>query len=237
MPAASLRRVLGRIRRRLFWARLRLRNQGRSGPDIFQRYWADNHWRNPETRSGDGSTLAYTEPLRRELPPLLARLGVRSMLDLPCGDFHWIRHMPLPEGLRYVGADVVPGMIAELQSRHGGALHRFRCIDALADDLPEADLWLCRDLVFHLPNADVLKLLARFARSRIGHLLITSHAATANVNADTFMGGFQLVNLQLPPFALPEPDERLPDWVAGYPERWMLLYRREAIEAWWRARA
>lgn len=50
-------------------------------------------------------------------------------------------------------------------------------------------------------------------------------------------GGFQLVNLQLPPFGLPEPDERLRDWVAGYAERWMLLYRREAIESWWRARA
>jgi SAM-dependent methyltransferase len=237
MPAASLRTFLGRIRRRLFWARLQLRNQGRSGADIFKRYWADNHWRNRETRSGDGSTIAYTEPLRRELPPLLARLGARTMLDLPCGDFHWIRHMPLPGGLRYVGADIVPGMIAELQRRHAGALRSFLCIDALTDDLPEADLWLCRDLVIHLPNADVLALLARFARSRIRYLLVTSHAATVGANTDTFMGGFQLVNLQLPPFALPEPDECLRDWVAGYPERWMLLYRREVIESWWRARA
>lgn len=232
-----VRRFLGRIRRRMFWARLRQRNQGRSGAEIFQRYWADNHWRNVETRSGDGSTLEYTEPLRRELPGLLARLRVGTMLDLPCGDFHWIRHMPWPAGLRYIGADIVPDMIAALRECHGDERRAFHVLDALADELPQADLWLCRDLNFHLPNAQVMQLLERFARSPVGHLLITSHAAVDNVNTDTFMGGFQFVNLRLPPFALPEPDERVPDWVPGFPERWMLLYRRESIAAWLRARA
>jgi SAM-dependent methyltransferase len=231
------RRFLGRIRRRLFWVRLRWRNRGRSGAEIFNGYWANNHWRNIETRSGDGSTLAYTEPLRRELPDLLRRLGVRTVLDLPCGDFHWIRHMRWPDGLRYIGGDIVRGMIAELQKRHGGEQCSFRVLDALVDELPEADLWLCRDLNFHLPNVGVLQLLKRFAHSRVAHLLITSHAATENVNADTFMGGFQFVNLRLPPFDLPAPEEQVPDWVAGYPERWMLLYKRTTIECWLRGRA
>lgn len=227
-----LRSFLGRIRRRWFWARLRARNEGRPASAVFADYWGRNHWRNPETRSGDGSTLAYTEPLRRELPALLARIDARSMLDLPCGDFNWMRHVALPPGFEYTGADIVPKMIDGLQARHGGPGRRFVCIDALTEPVPDADLWMCRDLIFHLPNADIVRVLERFARSRVGHLLITSHAATQGVNTDTFMGGFQLVNLQQPPFALPEPRARLTDHVSGYPERYLLLYRREDVVQW-----
>ncbi len=40
--------------------------------------------------------------------------------------------------------------------------------------LPKADLWLCRDVLFHLPNKDVITVLANFANSEIPYLLTTT---------------------------------------------------------------
>lgn len=102
-----LTRLLRALRSRLFWLRLEGRNRGQSPRDIFSRYWSSNHWRNAESRSGDGSTLAYTARLREQLPLLISRYRVRSMLDLPCGDFNWFRHVELPASVDYIGADIV----------------------------------------------------------------------------------------------------------------------------------
>src|SRR5688572_15166107 len=74
---------------------------------VFCRIHAANEWGTVESRSGPGSTLARTEHLREGLPRLLDELGVRSLLDAPCGDFHWMQHV-VPHLDRYVGVDIVP---------------------------------------------------------------------------------------------------------------------------------
>src|SRR6185312_15131601 len=53
---------------------------------VFEQIYTRNTWQSSESRSGPGSTLERTEILRRELPPMLARLGVRTLVDAPCGD-------------------------------------------------------------------------------------------------------------------------------------------------------
>src|SRR5215213_5906369 len=71
--------------------------------DIYRR----NLWGEAESVSGSGSTMAETEDIRGYLPELLQRLGARSLLDIPCGDFHWMKTVDL--GIdRYIGADIVP---------------------------------------------------------------------------------------------------------------------------------
>ena len=72
----------------------------------FQRIHDTNLWGAAESPSGLGSEIDATAVLRAELPPLLARLGVTSLLDAPCGDAGWINRADL--GVRYVGVDIVP---------------------------------------------------------------------------------------------------------------------------------
>ena len=56
----------------------------------FQRIHDSNLWGAAESVSGLGSELDATAVLRGELPRLLARLQVNSLLDAPCGDASWI---------------------------------------------------------------------------------------------------------------------------------------------------
>src|SRR5437762_14003755 len=78
-PAAT--RMLQRLQDRY----RRLQHGGRYMEEIFSRIYRDDIWRDGESLSGWGSTLEQTEILRSELPGLLSRLGVKSLLDAPCG--------------------------------------------------------------------------------------------------------------------------------------------------------
>ena len=86
----------------------------------FTRLYRTNLWDGAESRSGIGSGLAATERIRAELPPLLHHLGVRRLLDVPCGDFHWMAHVDLAAaGVgAYVGGDLVEEIVAANRARH-----------------------------------------------------------------------------------------------------------------------
>src|SRR5215467_3909120 len=79
----------------------------------FERIFSTNLWSAPTSVSGLGSEPDQTGALITELPQLLARLKVRSLLDAPCGDAGWIAQAAL--AVRYIGVDIVPGIIADLQ--------------------------------------------------------------------------------------------------------------------------
>jgi hypothetical protein len=168
--------------------------------DIYRR----NGWANAESASGRGSTLAYTEVVRRELPRLLEELGARSLLDAPCGDFNWMRHVALGD-VAYVGADVVAEVVERNRREYGGARRSFLALDLTRDPLPRADVILCRDCLIHLSYADALSALDNFRRSGARHLLATTHTSVRE-NADAETGGWRPLNLQLPPFGLPAPE-------------------------------
>src|SRR5215470_10844794 len=63
--------------------------------ETFSAIYQNNSWRNSESVSGRGSTLARTSVLREALPILLKELNCQCLLDAPCGDFNWMRQVRL----------------------------------------------------------------------------------------------------------------------------------------------
>ena len=72
--------------------------------------------------------MAATAEVRRGLPPLLREFGVRTVLDAPCGDFHWMKELDLPVE-RYIGADVVAEIIERNRGRYAAANREFLVAD------------------------------------------------------------------------------------------------------------
>src|SRR5579885_1138281 len=68
---------------------------GKGHGEIFSEIYRSNQWGASESVSGLGSELSATERVREELPKIVREFGVRSMLDIPCGDFHWMRQVDL----------------------------------------------------------------------------------------------------------------------------------------------
>ncbi|MDP6252660.1 MAG: class I SAM-dependent methyltransferase [Verrucomicrobiota bacterium] len=185
----------------------RLARRFATAEERFRHIYETNHWSEAESVSGPGSTLEETEPIRRELPALLGELGATSLLDLPCGDFHWMQHTDLA-GIDYIGGDLVGELIERNQAQHAHEGINFRKLDLVRDTLPTVDAVLCRDCLVHLSFGDAQAALANVARSRVKWLLTTSFPGVER-NDDIVTGQWRPLNLMLPPFNLPEPAKRI----------------------------
>jgi SAM-dependent methyltransferase len=160
----------------------------------------------PETLCGAGSTLAETEYLRGALPGILCKLGVRRLLDAPCGDFNWMSQVNL-YGIQYIGCDA---SMENIQSAYRRADLDFREMDIVTDDLPPADAMLCRDFYQHLPHRMVFSALRNFVSSGIPWLLATTHDNAVNDDIPK-ASMFRRLNLGIAPFNFPQPSILIPD--------------------------
>ena len=186
-----------------------------------------NLWGNPESASGDGSTMEYTANLRKMLPELFKRYGITKVIDAPCGDYNWFRHVAR-EDVSYLGGDIVNSLVNENRRKYGDALTDFLFFDISNSTFPSVDLWICRDCMFHLPTRDVKAALENFSQSGVDYILATSHIDTKE-NIDLPRTGFRMLNLELPPYNLPTPEYSIDDWIPGFPRRIMGLWRREDV--------
>ncbi len=198
--------------------------------DVFEKIYRDNLWHADESRSGAGSAFAQTHHLVQALPRLMQRLGATTLLDAPCGDFHWMRRVAFGPDVSYVGGDLVRPLIDDLTRNFGNDRRSFRVLDIVDDALPPCDVWLCRDVLFHLPNADVRTVLERIDPSRCKYFLSTSYP-WLDTNVDVKAGGFRFINLERPPFSLPPPEEIIDDFAFPEPPRMLGLWRVEDIIA------
>jgi SAM-dependent methyltransferase len=164
------------------------------------------HSEGQQSLSGLGSEVGATISIRDALPSLLVRLKCRTLLDVGCGDWSWMRDICLP--CNYLGIDVVPEII-ENNSRYERAGVVFRVADAIAGPLPEVDVALCREVLFHLSFNDGLRVLANIQHSARWLLGTTDTAIWFNSDVPT--GDFRRINLQRSPYRLPPPRALIAD--------------------------
>ena len=181
--------------------------------ETFSQIWSGNGWGNSETRSGSGSTIAATEPIRAALPALFDYLGIETLADAGCGECNWISR--ISERFRlYLGYDLVPEMLEEARQKYGRRRgHFFAEADIVFDLLPAVDAILCRDVLTHLPLLEVKEALGLFKRSGSRFLIATSFEREQNDAVKT--GGWQPIALTAPPFSLPPPRHVISEQVAG----------------------
>lgn len=172
---------------------------------VFRDTFRQNTWGSEESHSGVGSTLEQTNVIREELPRIVKKYDIKSFLDLPCGDFNWMRHVDLCVE-RYIGADIVKDIVKANAAKYGGAGCEFKQINLLRSRLPPVDLIFCRDCLVHLSFEDVQKAIANLHRSGIKYLLATTFT-NREANRHIQTGDWTPYNLQVMPFWFPEPIE------------------------------
>ena len=178
-------------------------NERPSTEEIFTRIYLTNAWGEEESVSGPGSSESRTHLLRPRLTALVRDLEIHSLLDLPCGDFNWMRFTELPS-VDYIGADIVPQLVRSNASLHAGPGRQFIQLDLLRDPLPKVDLILCRDGLVHFSFSDIALALRAMQQSGSTYLLATTFTDHAG-NEDIATGEWRPLNLDLPPFCFPAP--------------------------------
>lgn len=196
----------------------------RSSPQeiVFAQIFLGGGWGEEASVSGRGSTLEHTTTIRTRLPELLRTFHIRTFLDLPCGDFHWVNHVDLGE-VAYVGGDIVKDLAERNNRLYANNRRTFVHVDLIGDQLPPADMLMCRDCLPHLPTREIRRAIANIKRSGIRYLL-TSTYPDCRVNEDIPMGKFRRVNLELKPFSFPPPLELLNDSDGVYTDKSLGLW-------------
>jgi len=199
----------------------------RSTESAFRQIIAENKWGVNESLSGGGSDLLQTEVIRERLPALLAELDVSTILDVPCGDFFWMKHVPMDD-VEYVGGDILPEIIQRNDELHRRPNVNFRALNLLKDDLPKVDLILCRDCLVHFSYRDALTALQNICDSGSTYLLTTTFADRRR-NHDIATGQFRPLNLEAHPINLPPPilliNENCTEWDGAYQDKSLGLWR------------
>lgn len=211
--------------RRKAWAIARADDLPTKFSLIYRARWWDQEG---ESASGPGSTLAFTEDFRSAFEAFLTRQRIAKVFDAPCGDWNWMREVRLPPGTRYLGAEIVPELVDHLQRTYAGETVSFLQFDITADPFPQADLWLCRDCLIHLSNADVRKALNNFCASGVPYALISNYIGEGP-NADIVSGDFRPLDLTREPFHLPQPEFIINDWPGDRHVRQVCLWSRDQV--------
>lgn len=157
-----------------------------------------------ESVSGGGSNLSQTSDIREVMPALLHEINARSVLDAPCGDFYWMSCVSLDVD-SYIGIDVVPELIHDNQRKYASDTFRFIHADITRTPLPQVDLIFCRDAMVHFSYKEIFRCLRNFKSSGATYLLATTYPDLLKRNWNIMTGMWRPLDLQLPPFNLPEP--------------------------------
>jgi SAM-dependent methyltransferase len=190
----------------------------------FTEIYEKNLWCSPESVSGGGSEMQNTKVIRRELPVLIQKFGIQSILDIPCGDWNWMKDVDLC-GASYIGADIVEPLIGLNKANYTNI--NFRVLDLINDTLPKVDLIFVRDCLGHLSNDNVSLALRNCQESGSKYLLATSFTKW-DMNPDIEDGGWKCINLMIPPFQLNPIYLINEDCQEGYPhynDKCMILFQ------------
>lgn len=158
--------------------------------DIFAAIYRDGLWGSgDEFYSGLGSHAAFvTEPYLKAVRHFLRSLGDPiDVVDLGCGDFavgSQLRH----SCNKYIACDIVPELIVRNRKKFAGLDVDFVITNLIEDNLPDGKLALIRQVLQHLSNEQIFRILIKLQRYE--YLIVTEHlpAGTFIANLDKSAG-------------------------------------------------
>lgn len=136
--------------------------------------------------------------------------NIKSINDCPSGVFgNWAYLLKLSD-VKYVGYDI-NDLVVDRNKKEYPDLE-FHELDLVNENVPYADLILCKDCLFHLSNAFVFKVLDNFKKSGSKYLLTTNYdklsrnkeLSSAELAREA---GFKEINLIIDPFNMGLPIE------------------------------
>jgi len=183
--------------------------------NIFTEIYDNNGFGSLESKSGPGSTLDETQKLREKIKSIVKDKNIKSVVDIPCGDFNWMKEIVFNFD-SYIGGDIVEKAIEENNKRYSNSVIKFISFDIVNDEIPQGDLLIVRDIIGHFPIEDGIKIMNNILNSKCKYLLSTTWAKKVGdkwipcekndihrENEGVDYGRFYPVNLMSEPFNLP----------------------------------
>lgn len=212
--------------------RPRLPKDSLSPREYFSIVYRDNCWNGQASRSGPGSEGDFATQKIKLLREVLSSFSITSILDLGCGDCHWMKELAR-SAPRYHGVDVVESLIQQNQKEFGNAQVTFQCLD-IADRaqqprllLKEVDLLICLDVFGHLLTQEVDSLLSFILHGLKARLFLVTNRREAG-STDYLRrekSRREGIDLEQHPLFIKAQPKRLRQFPALYPQDFFDLYQ------------
>lgn len=177
----------------------------------FTQVFEKNLFHGEDSLSGEGSNHLQTKELAEGLPKLLKKFQIKSILDVPCGDFHWMQNVALDD-IHYTGADIVDNMVAQLQMKYSSSKRTFVTFDLAEQIPPNIDAIFSRDLFVHLSTAEIRRALRNISVSNSKYFFTTTFTNNRKYRDLPLVSrgiAWRPINFQNAPFNFPKPLEIL----------------------------
>jgi len=169
----------------------------------FELIYNENFWESDESRSGIGSEIENTKEALKALEYIIKEYRIKSIIDVPCGDFNWMSKMDL-KNINYRGYDIVRSVIKDNNKKFKKSNISFFHSDITDSKLDKADLMIVRDCLVHFSIEDIKKSIFRIKQSRSKYLVSTSFV-NVEKNIDIYTADWRPINLEKEPFNFPKP--------------------------------
>lgn len=187
----------------------RVKFDDKTHDQVFTEIFQNKYWGDEESLSGVGSTASETQNISAELPKLFREFSIHSMLDIPCGDFYWMKNVDL-SGVQYTGADIVEALAEQNNAKYKRENVSFKHLDLANSALPKVDLIFTRDCLVHL-NEDLVKAAIENIKKSGSKYLLTTIFTNTTQNENIVTGNWRALNLCVAPFNFPAPIKTIRD--------------------------
>jgi len=188
------------------------KNRGRSPSEVFSEIYRQGKW---GAKGSSGSGSVESQIVQPYVTAISAYLKSRVdeglvVVDLGCGDFNIGRNF-LDLCRTYIAVDVVDELIEDHKQKYPPEKVRFCVLDIVDQELPDGDICFLRQVLQHLSNAQIAKILPKL--SRYSAVFVTEHYPSSLTgvvpNKDKVQGAAirlferSAVYLDQPPFNIP----------------------------------
>jgi len=178
----------------------------------FLNIYNENSWGDKDSKSGPGSNLLQTEAIRKTLPSFIEQKKIKTILDIPCGDFYWMNIIKADLSKvidHYIGGEIVNELVQNNNSNYADSKFKFQLLDVTRSNLPKVDMIFCRDCLVHLSYEDIFLALKSIKKSGSNYLLTTSFLDSSRKNKNIVTGDWRPLNFQKFPFLFSPPSDMI----------------------------
>jgi SAM-dependent methyltransferase len=131
--------------------------------------------------SGGGSTEKNTREYRKLLELFLKEKEIKTVVDVGCGDWEFSKLIDW-NGIEYLGYDVVKSVIEANNAKYATDTLHFVVGNFLTIELPSADLLICKHVLQHISNQDILNFIPQLKKYK--YCLITNEVDPKTLSSD-----------------------------------------------------
>ena len=201
---------------------------------IFTSIYKSKHWVHSNnisneivSVSGPGSNLNKGAFVKINFfKKIIKDLKIKSILDMACGDFLWMNKIIDQANIDYLGIDIVKELINENKSKYKKRKIKFKSYDIVNYSTKKKfDLIIIKDLLIHLKNSDILKIIDNLRNMNFKYLALSS--STIKQNKDVIIGQHRQVNLLKEPYNLKKPKLSFKD---GGKNNFVYIFEKKDLE-------